>query len=81
MTSFFLPLYVILNQMSTYPVSTKIFHCFVLLWFGQEMWTWETLDVEILCGCFAHQISSPHQTLLNSLSFSVALIIFQWMLL
>lgn len=41
---------------------------------------WGTLDIDILCGYFAPQSSSPHQTLINSLSFSVASIIFQWML-
>lgn len=40
MTSLFLPVYVILNQMSTHPVQNvqKVFHHFMLLWFGQEMW-------------------------------------------
>lgn len=68
--------------MSTYPATTKNLplFCAVVVWAGGDV-DWVTLDVETLCDYFAHQSVSPHQTVLNSLSFSVALIIFQWRLL
>lgn len=82
MSSCFLPVYMILNQMSSYPLSTKsiLSFCAVVVWAGGDV-DWEILDMEVLCGYFVHQNGSPHHTLLNSHSFSVPLIIFQWMLL